>query len=488
MSTATENIDSPSACDRLLDYVYGELAGDALDEFKLHLLGCEKCKRELAGLERVRTAVKQAMPAVEPAADKMAAMHAQLMHAAAQQKPKRGKVLMLARRMASHPAYAMAAMFAIVCGVVTLNWSMGRMAMPVAEKALHEPMAPAPVAGPTTVTTEEPGKPVGAVATPPAAEPVLVPAHKPIETFANDKTVNETKITLQTGAPAAPAYAVKRAPARKEAPQEELLLDGVGKGGEGGGRGAYDAPKRDSNADDSFGGLSRRHASGGADLNQGYSTDQKKKAEPSRSAPVVAAAPPPAPPAKFADLEKDERQAPMGAKNQAPPTVQPAPPAQNQASSPSLAAAPEKAKNKVEEKPQSPTETRMAQQPAPQAKAAIDPAQLKKRAEELASANRCDEAVPLYQQLDRQSPTYMSPKERLNYVRCLRMTGRDDAADAVVEREKKANVLRQNANGANTNANVQNSQNARKAGKAKAAAPASTAPADSDKAADKAAY
>ena len=53
MSEAIQNNDTPSQCDRLLDYVYGELAGDDLEQFKLHLLTCEKCKRELAGLERL---------------------------------------------------------------------------------------------------------------------------------------------------------------------------------------------------------------------------------------------------------------------------------------------------------------------------------------------------------------------------------------------------------------------------------------------------
>src|SRR6187549_3058491 len=108
MSEAVEH--TPSLCDKLLDYVYGELSGDDLEQFKLHLLTCDPCKRELAGLERVRSAVKQALPAVEPPVDKMA----QLMHAAAQQKPKRGKVLMFVRRTVSHPAYAAAAVFVLV--------------------------------------------------------------------------------------------------------------------------------------------------------------------------------------------------------------------------------------------------------------------------------------------------------------------------------------------------------------------------------------
>ena len=48
MSEATQNTETPSQCDRLLDYVYGELSGDDLEQFKLHLLSCDKCKRDPA--------------------------------------------------------------------------------------------------------------------------------------------------------------------------------------------------------------------------------------------------------------------------------------------------------------------------------------------------------------------------------------------------------------------------------------------------------
>src|SRR5262249_30175070 len=135
---------------RLLDYVYGELSGDDLEQFKLHLLSCDKCKRELQGLERVRSAVKQAMPAVDPPVDKMA----QLMLAAAQHKPKRGKVLMFVRRVVSHPAYAAAAVFALVATTVTINWSRHALQMPPPE-AVHEEVPKAPVA------PAEPAVPVG---------------------------------------------------------------------------------------------------------------------------------------------------------------------------------------------------------------------------------------------------------------------------------------------------------------------------------------
>jgi anti-sigma factor RsiW len=151
MSEAMEN--TASACDRLLDYVYGELGGDELEQFKLHLLTCEKCKRELAGLERVRSAVKQAMPPMEPPVDKMA----QLMHAAAQHKPKRGKVLMFARRVVSHPAYAAAAVFVLVATTVTVNMSRNAFKMPAPE-AMHEP-----VEAPKTAVAQGPA-PAGAAA------------------------------------------------------------------------------------------------------------------------------------------------------------------------------------------------------------------------------------------------------------------------------------------------------------------------------------
>lgn len=54
---------------------------------------------------------------------------------------------------------------------------------------------------------------------------------------------------------------------------------------------------------------------------------------------------------------------------------------------------------------------------------------LRKRAVEAANANRCDEAVRLFDQLERDHPRYhISARDRAGYVRCLRQSGREQQA------------------------------------------------------------
>src|SRR5262245_40435484 len=190
-------------CERVLDYAYGELEGEALEQFKLHLLTCEKCKAELAALERVRAAVKQAMPVVEPPAERMNAMTAQLLHAAAQNKPQQGKLLQFARKarvVVSHPAYLAAASLILIGGAIGLQWSLGRLTMP-AEKmpAASETAAAAPA-------------PQAEPAAPPAAAPEFELKSKEKEGMKLVEKKDESQVFLD-GVPTG-KLAVKSAPAK----------------------------------------------------------------------------------------------------------------------------------------------------------------------------------------------------------------------------------------------------------------------------------
>src|SRR5262249_44222381 len=88
-------------CAQLLDYVYGELDEARKRAFAEHLPGCPRCQAEVASFGRVRTAVRRIMPwpAVEPSAALGGVRHAQLMHTAAQRRPRRGVLLAFPRKL-----------------------------------------------------------------------------------------------------------------------------------------------------------------------------------------------------------------------------------------------------------------------------------------------------------------------------------------------------------------------------------------------------
>jgi Putative zinc-finger len=430
MSEAIQNNDTPSQCDRLLDYVYGELSGDDLEQFKLHLLSCEKCKRELQGLERVRSAVKQSMPPVEPPVDKMA----QLMLAAAQQKPKRGKVLMFARRVVSHPAYAAAAVFVLVATSVTINWSRHALQMPAPE-AVHEPVAP---------TSPVVAAPAGGEKELQAAPPAEIALDAPEK--ARDKN-KEPTIQLKTEPE---TFTVRRAQPAKKGGKSDLVLRPAFDGAKssGGGSGAamddFKAPAQHAAA---------RPAAG----------KDEEVAATGRVAAAKPAAPPPAKPkleiategyyGKRGSLSREgglgnagdssemmvqapaketaavaQNQAPQGTAT--PPAPPPPPQAAPATSSPAL----------MESKAQQRTDNSNTRQ-----QKTVDPMQLKKQFLGLVSGNRCPEAVTLYQQIDRQYSNLFTDKENMEYVRCLRQTGQNDLANMVdkrIQEQTKINAMR----------------------------------------------
>ena len=88
-----------SSCDDLLDYIYGGLPAARLKRFEEHLSSCETCKAEVDATQKIRNLTREALPPVEPANDRMAAISAQLLHTAAQRKAQRGPMF---RRIMEH--------------------------------------------------------------------------------------------------------------------------------------------------------------------------------------------------------------------------------------------------------------------------------------------------------------------------------------------------------------------------------------------------
>jgi hypothetical protein len=169
MSESTENT-APSMCDQVLDYAYDELEGDAKAAFEAHLAGCKKCQADLQSMKRVRGAVKSVLPPVEPPANATGALHAQLIHAAAQRASAAaggGKVIPFGRRVQKvvlSPAFLAAAMFVIVGGAAGTMWWQGKFDMPAKHAEATAPVeVPAPAATPVVTAM-----PSGATAT---AEP-----------------------------------------------------------------------------------------------------------------------------------------------------------------------------------------------------------------------------------------------------------------------------------------------------------------------------
>jgi hypothetical protein len=436
-------------CERLLDYAYGELEGEALEQFKLHLLGCEKCKAELAGLERVRAEVKQAMPMVEPPGERMNAMTAQLLHAAAQNKPKPGKLLAFARRarvVVSHPGYLAAASVILIGGAIGVQWSLGRLTIP-ADKlpAASETVAAAPA--PQAV---------------PPAEPVAAPAAAPeFELKSKDKeamTVGEKRDDSQVFLDGAKngRLAVKSAPkAAKVSTGNTNIVNPFG-GDEGDsmqqlGRASSGATvakelakpeppkapaedrkaaKREAAADEEMAVLSETSAQAPRSRTtadpKGRATLPPPPAVAPPAAPppqVQAAAPPPAPKAAspitlstpgYRSTTRPINVAPAKSNYAAPSAGATAPrqqaAASHQNSAGSLAQAQDPRGNVASQQKQA------------------TPDALRKQAEALVASGRYEDAVRVYQELERQSA--MTMNDRALFVRCLTETKRFEQAEA----------------------------------------------------------
>jgi anti-sigma factor RsiW len=428
------------ACELLLDYVYGELDEARKRTFEEHLPGCARCQQEVASFGRVRTAAKRMMPAVEPTAPLAGALHAQLMHAAAQRKPRRGVLLAFPRKIVEHPALSAAAMFVLVGGAIAINWSRGKMAMPATAEQ-HDVDAPKPA----EVATPAPKAPAAGAPMPEAKQKEQ--AESDVQAALDNKNEggfykggdksaatgsDQTKLALETGSgtytvqrPAAhraTAAPKKAAPARMKgiavdgklakydalddsldrgakdeaaagkAGQSDGIVGGIGGASGGGGRGAVAANAKSSAPEE----LNRRTVAEKAparDIVQqqqhGYATSTPAKPQPQSSTGQQA----------------------WGSSNG--PAAAPPPP-------PAAATAPSSEREYA----------RAQSQPVTVAKPSAAPRNfdvLRKNADEWAKTGRCDDAMKMYQELEKANQ-YISPTERVSWIRCLTQRGRQEEA------------------------------------------------------------
>jgi hypothetical protein len=508
MSTTTEH-NAQGACDRLLDYVYDELGPEDKTAFEAHVTTCARCQAELATFRRVRTAVRTALPVVEPPANAQGAMHAQLMHAAAQRKPpEMGKLLAFGRKTRKvllSPAFAMAAMFLVVGSVLAVRFSKGPLMEP---RAVEAPAAPA---APVTTAAEKAEAPPAPEAAPTvAASPPTTTVDETLAHGESGKIARGTPGKMEQKESAAPRFrattkgssgvdakllldAAKpepEKPARFAQPKLETSrelknneenrrdtvqppegnmsakkrLGGLDDGLGGEGVVAQEKQKAKDRAADkpaeqapSFGWGARKSgekagqapSSSGYSLGTGSTTRQGAggraqggtwNAQPQQqnmdSWDVRNA------PGSDAEMQVQSTTRPSAAKPAAPPP----PPA---ATAPAPVADPKLqivdgalARNKQTSSPSAGVAQQQAA-PAPQQGAYWHAAETqRKKAEDLAAAGRCEDAIRIYAQLEKAYPGYkISPKDRRPYENCLKLTGRtqqvpESEGDQVKRREK----------------------------------------------------
>lgn len=454
--------NTSGACELALDYVYGELDEARKRTFEEHLPTCARCQQEVASFGRVRTAVKRVMPAVEPTAPLGGALHAQLMHAAAQRKPRRGVLLAFPRKMVEHPALSAAAMFVLVGGAIAINWSRGKMAMPVAEHTAAPATAEQPALDAPKPTETGPQGNVELAKNVPAAEPAVA---------AKDKEAgDDAMVSLATGkgnykvvqTPTAHRAVATPAP-KKEAParMKTVSTDGKMAKYDSGAFGDQLADSKNENgvAEGAAGGLAGGAIGGGG---RGAPSAGAKSSAPSDLSRKKVAE-------KAVADEERKQQAQHGyAADVRSTTQQAAAPPPPQAPAPAAAVS----------TPSTATSERdyyRASQTV--AKPAAPPRNydgLRKQADDWAKSGRCEEAIKLYEELEKSAPQRLSPNDRVHWVRCLTERGRQ------VEAQQRLDELKQDKKV--TNALIQDAErelNARRVEtkKAKKAPPADRAPA-----------
>lgn len=429
MSEMTPHTTGP--CEQLLDYVYGELDEAGTRAFEEHLAGCARCQAEAKSFGRVRAASKKLMPTVEPSPTLGGALHAQLMHAAAQRQPRRGVLLAFPRKIVEHPAWAAAAMFAIVGSAVALNWSRGKMAMPVASDEAKPAEAPAPPA----------------MTAAPAAEPQLDEKYKEAggksgvfgavgkgggDTDDTTKLVLDAppagRMTVQrqaahhaaaTGSTALAKPAAEKLESAKVAPPKKMKTIATKRDG------VVDATLADGEVAQAIGGAAGSDARGGGVVVEGA---PKSSVPREQSAPRAE---------ESAPAQKQAGYARSSA-GKSSPTPPPQTWANDRPSAPPQAAVANSAPAPV-------LEPSTAREPSYRGKAQSSvqgPTQqerytdaLRKRAVDLALSNRCDEAIKAYQELERRT-SFISPQERVHYVHCLTTLGRQEQAQQALDELK----------------------------------------------------
>jgi hypothetical protein len=446
----------PSPCDQLLDFAYGELEGDAQGAFERHLAGCARCQAELAAIERVRGAVRAVMPMVEPPSTtmEMGALHAQLLHAAAQRKPAAGggKVLEFkspwkrVQKVVMHPAFAAAAVFVLVGGVVGLQWKRS------VEPAPMTPAAAAP-------------EPAPAVATKTVAAPAATAAEQPIgkpKEEANEKSVRPQKDSAAlvggdgrsslgaSTSTSASASGKKGAPFAYRASKADNASDDIKLTNEGyfARREAKEAPKPAAAPPVPVAKTpsAKTNAVGGAtsaddlsslarsDRGETWNGQTRNWASPSSgntpaAPPPKVAQPAPAPPPPTTtpvpvETEQLARNIGKGRAAAAPST--PSGGAYG-TSAPSQAFVPQAAPQQssaLSQQAQAQAQTRDVRGPS-EGMLAKNADGMRKKADELAKTGRCDEATQIYQQLEKTVAGFkLTVTERANLSHCRGQQGR----------------------------------------------------------------
>jgi hypothetical protein len=516
-------------CDAALDYLYGLLEGDAKARFETHLVTCARCQEELSSFGKVRAIAKAALPPVEPSERLTGPLHAQLLHAAAQRKPK-GKVLPFMRRVFRHPAYAAAAGILIIGGAVGIEWSRGKL-LPQTQALVAED-APAPTPAPTPTATTVPvvpaesaEKPLPATGEDKVPPPKLVAKPSLAQTGGAEKRVAKDD---QDGDNALGGLVARSGKAKQDD------LDGLYEG-DGAGRAANPehtpAPKRSLSTSNHNGYNSWGSDSSTRSAPTGVGGDARSSgaaAAAPTSAKKVAPAAPPAPeprkesanqqiaredsepahhaaPRQSSDLQAENQRAKHKAADeerqtnvdQTTPKTETAAPQRNEPPAPAPTPAPVVARGDVVGPNANDKGGFDRNQDAPGATTTIpetrdgnDSIDIERnRGSALAQAGRCEEAVTIFKAIERRVPTRLTSQDRLSYERCLRTLGQIEPAQAEINQMRNHNALKSPMPAAAVEAEQKaidmdrKRQASRRPARAKKVAPAgnaATAPADAD--------
>jgi hypothetical protein len=382
-------------CEQLLDYVYGELGEADKAAFEAHLPTCPRCQAEVTSLGRTRQAARRLMPTVEAPANLTGPLHAQLMHAASQRRPKRGVVLIF-RRVAQHPQLAAAAMFLVVGGAFVLSWHKGKLFPPAA------PSLTTPVPEVSKAAEPSPSFDKLAAKPPDGTKELELPREvaKPNDTDsikldAKDKqTTDDLVLRTSTG-----SYEVTRGPRHHAASPGTRL-----------------APKKKSASAKDYSGDDMKmlqpnfDSSGSVGGSVGGVSGAGRGELAKATAPTIpteAEAPPPPP---------SSRAKPQVMNSELQQQVAPSAAPQPVAVARDADSAYKKREKAAVMKPSAAT-------------AAVNLETQRRRFDELAKSNRCDEAIKQFQELERTTMQTISPNERALYVRCLMQMGRQQEAE-----------------------------------------------------------
>ena len=149
--------------ERLLDFVYGELAAQARAEVSAHLAGCERCSKEIESLQGTRSALR-ALPEEDPPAD----LTARLMHEAARPRTVGARLRALLGAFTLHPGWSLGAATAVVLLLSMVVFREEERPVPVVHEQVVQPEEK-----PALANEQEPAAPASA---PVAAKPPQAPA------------------------------------------------------------------------------------------------------------------------------------------------------------------------------------------------------------------------------------------------------------------------------------------------------------------------